>query len=85
MQALLLWTINDFPAYSNLSGYSVKGYNTCLICGENTCSKRLEHMKKICCMGHRQFLSQAHHFCKQKNAFNGEAKHVRALRPLSGM
>ena len=26
LRALLLWTINDFPAYGSLSGYSVKGY-----------------------------------------------------------
>ncbi|KAL5555975.1 hypothetical protein UlMin_038211 [Ulmus minor] len=26
LRALLLWTINDFPAYGNLSGYSIKGY-----------------------------------------------------------
>ena len=41
LRALLLWTINDFPAYGNLSGYSVKGYFACPICGENTCSKKL--------------------------------------------
>ena len=45
-QTLLLWTINDFLAYGNFSGYSVKGYHACPICGENTCSKRLEHGKK---------------------------------------
>ncbi|KAL5554309.1 hypothetical protein UlMin_041710 [Ulmus minor] len=26
LRATLLWTINDFPAYGNLYGYSVKGY-----------------------------------------------------------
>jgi len=35
LRALLLWTINDFPAYGNLSGYSVKGNNACPICEEN--------------------------------------------------
>jgi len=84
LQILLLWTINDFPAYGNLSGYSVKGYLGCPICGENTCSKRLEHGRKICYMGHRRFLPQAHHFRKQKKAFNGEAEHVRAPKPLLG-
>ncbi|KAL5562732.1 hypothetical protein UlMin_032479 [Ulmus minor] len=84
LRALLLWTINDFPAYGNLSGYSVKGYFACPICKENTCSKRLEHGRKICYMGHRRFLPQAHRFRKQKKAFNGEAEHVRAPKPLSG-
>ena len=36
-------------------------------------------------MGHRRFLPQAHRFCKQKKAFNGEAEHVRAPKPLSGV
>ncbi|KAL5579871.1 hypothetical protein UlMin_012313 [Ulmus minor] len=83
LRALLLWTINDFPAYGNLSGYSVKGYFACPICGENTCSKRLEHGRKICYIGHRRFLPQAHRFRKQKKAFNREAEHVRAPKPLS--
>ena len=80
LRALLLWTINDFPVYGNLSGYIVKGYHACPICEENTCSKRLEHGKKICYMGHRRFLQQAHHFCKQKKAFNGEAEHLELPR-----
>ena len=67
-----------------MSGYSVKGYFACPICGENTCSKRLEHGRKIFYMGHRRFLPQAHRFRKQKKAFNGEAEHVRAPKPLSG-
>ncbi|KAL6347804.1 hypothetical protein AAG906_026333 [Vitis piasezkii] len=43
LKAILLWTINDFPAYGNLAGCTVKGYYTCPICGEGTCSKRLKH------------------------------------------
>ena len=35
MRAMLFCTINDFPAYGNLSGYSVKGNHACTItfCG----------------------------------------------------
>jgi len=36
LRALLFCIINDFSAYENLSGYSVKGHHTCLICEENT-------------------------------------------------
>ena len=32
LRAMLFCTINDFPAYGNLSGYSVKGYYACRIC-----------------------------------------------------
>jgi len=30
--AMVFCTINDFPAYENLSGYSVKGHHACPIC-----------------------------------------------------
>ncbi|RVW62174.1 hypothetical protein CK203_062575 [Vitis vinifera] len=43
LKAILLWTINDFPAYGNLAGCTVKGYYACPICGEGTYSKRLKH------------------------------------------
>ena len=36
MFAMLFCTINDFPAYGNLAGYSVKGHKACPICEENT-------------------------------------------------
>ncbi|CAL8150911.1 unnamed protein product [Prunus armeniaca] len=40
LRAALMWTINDFPAYGNLSGCVVKGYKVCPICGDNTPSHR---------------------------------------------
>ncbi|KAL6289116.1 hypothetical protein ACE6H2_006626 [Prunus campanulata] len=40
LRAALLWTINDFPAYGNLSGCVVKGYKACPICGDDTPSHR---------------------------------------------
>ena len=36
LKAILLWTINDFLAYGNLSGCPTKGYYACPICGEET-------------------------------------------------
>ncbi|KAL6550235.1 hypothetical protein OROMI_020723 [Orobanche minor] len=39
--AVLFWTINDFPAYGNLSGSIVKGYNGCPVCLEHTKPHRL--------------------------------------------
>ena len=36
LRTKLLWTINDFPACENLSGYSVKGYKACPVCKEDT-------------------------------------------------
>ncbi|KAL4029966.1 hypothetical protein IC575_008194 [Cucumis melo] len=47
LRAILLWTINDFPAYGNLCGCSVKGFKACPICREETTSIRLQHGKKM--------------------------------------
>ena len=38
MHSMLFCTINDVPAYGNLSGYIVKGHKACPICEENTAS-----------------------------------------------
>ena len=72
LKAILLWTINDFPAYGNLSGCTIKGYCACPICGEGTYSHRLKHGNKNSYTGHRRFLPLNHPFRKQKKAFNGE-------------
>ncbi|GJY22608.1 hypothetical protein Tco_0396266 [Tanacetum coccineum] len=36
MRAMVLWTINDFPARSSLSGWSGQGYRACPTCNEDT-------------------------------------------------
>src|SRR5262245_48795818 len=46
MHAVILWTINDFPAYAMLSGYSTKGYLTCLFCMSETSCMHLRNCKK---------------------------------------
>ena len=56
MHAMLLCTINDFPAYGNLSGYSVKGHYACPICEEGTCYHQLKYGRKTIHLGHRRFL-----------------------------
>jgi len=35
MRAVLMWTINDFPAYRMLSGWSTHGKRACPYCMEN--------------------------------------------------
>nr|GFB84702.1 hypothetical protein [Tanacetum cinerariifolium] len=41
MRAMVLWTINDFPARSSLSGWSGQGYKACPTCNEDTPSNTL--------------------------------------------
>ncbi|RVW28039.1 hypothetical protein CK203_117608, partial [Vitis vinifera] len=84
LKAILLWTINDFPAYGNLSGCTVQGYYACPICGEETNSHWLKHGNKNSYTGHRRFLPCNHPFRKQKKAFNGEQEFRLPPKELTG-
>ncbi|KAL9684621.1 hypothetical protein QQ045_022062 [Rhodiola kirilowii] len=59
MRVMLMCTINDFPAYGNLSGYSIKGYKACPICGEATHSRYLKNCQKNDLHGASAFLTEA--------------------------
>ncbi|KAH1040132.1 hypothetical protein J1N35_041875 [Gossypium stocksii] len=39
LRVALLWSINDFPTYANLSDWSTKGCYACPCCVTQTCSK----------------------------------------------
>ncbi|XP_016165444.1 uncharacterized protein LOC107608064 [Arachis ipaensis] len=77
MQAALLWTINDFPAYSMLFGWSTKGKLACPCCNKNTSSLQLKHSRKIVYMDHRVFLPMDHPWRTNTRSFNGKQE----LRP----
>jgi len=64
MRATLLWTINDFPAYGNLSGWSTHGKKACPVCLEDTTSESIT--SKICFMGARRNLSLRHSWRRSK-------------------
>ncbi|GKC72538.1 hypothetical protein Tco_1118421 [Tanacetum coccineum] len=71
LRASLLWTVNDFPAYANLSGWSTKGRVACPTCANSTHSMWLKHGKKFCYMGHRRWLEENHPYRFQKDRFDG--------------
>ncbi|XP_055961889.1 uncharacterized protein LOC130015557 [Mercurialis annua] len=71
LHASLLWTINDFPAYANLSGWSTKGKLASPCCNKETCSKRLYNGNKQCYMGHRRYLPRKHKWRNDKTSFDG--------------
>ncbi|XP_042387612.1 uncharacterized protein LOC121979689 [Zingiber officinale] len=83
LKAVLLWTINDFPAYGNLSGCTTHGYYACPIYGEDTYAKHLQNGKKMSFAGHRQFLPRFHPYRRQIKEFNGMEELGEAGRPLS--
>ena len=85
LHAMLFCTINDFPAYGNLSGYSVKGHKACPICEEDTASQQLKHGRKTVYLRHRRFLRSHHPYRRLKKAFNGHQEGSGPPTPLTGV
>ncbi|KAK8949046.1 hypothetical protein KSP39_PZI005941 [Platanthera zijinensis] len=84
MRAAVLWTINDFPAYANLSGWSTKGKLACPCCNKDTWYCRLKNGSKMCYMGSRCFLEPNHRWRKDKKSFDGTIEIRPAPKVLSG-
>ncbi|KAJ9560349.1 hypothetical protein OSB04_005509 [Centaurea solstitialis] len=84
LRAMVFCTINDFPAYGNLSGYSTKGAKACPICEDDTHSLRLRNCKKNVFMGHRRSLPRIHPYRKLKKLFDGKTEHGVVRPPLDG-
>ncbi|XP_071739703.1 uncharacterized protein [Rutidosis leptorrhynchoides] len=75
LRACLIWTISDFPAYTNLLGWSTKGKLACPSCHKETKSIRLSNSHKDIFVAHRHWLEMLHAFHFLKDAFDGKAKH----------
>ncbi|KAM3284809.1 hypothetical protein P3S67_023608 [Capsicum chacoense] len=68
----LMWTINDFTAYGNLSGWSTKGKLTCPCCHKDTHSISIRN--KLCYMSHRRFLPMNHPLRRNRVLFDGKVE-----------
>jgi len=66
-----MWTINDFPAYADLSGWPNRGVKACHVCMHSTRSRWLYNGKKFCYMGRRRYLPMDHPWRRNKRAFDG--------------
>ena len=75
LRALLFVTINDWPALSNLSGQSNKGFRACTHCLDETDSMYLKHCKNVVCMGHHQFLFTKHPVKRKGKHWSGQVDH----------
>lgn len=84
LRAVLLWTINDFPAYGNLSGFKVKSENGCPVCEEDLKSIWLSNSKKNVFMHTRMFLPRYHPYRRMKARFNGHIEERKNREPLTG-
>jgi len=78
-------TINDFPAYGNLSGYSVKGHKAFPVCEEDTASQQLKHGRKTVYLRHQKFLRSHHSYRRLKKAFNGHQETSSLPTPLTSV
>ena len=72
LRALLMWTVNDFPAYGLLSGQQVYGYKGCPLCGPETFSEYALLLGKMIYLGGRRYLSENHRFRRARASFNNQ-------------
>ncbi|VVA35509.1 PREDICTED: transposon CACTA En/Spm, partial [Prunus dulcis] len=77
LRAAVMWTVNDFPAYAMVSGWSTKGYMACPVCKEDVTSGW--HAGKVCYLGHRRWLPWDHEWQEKDKEFDGNTE--RRLRP----
>ncbi|XP_050374570.1 uncharacterized protein LOC126792127 [Argentina anserina] len=84
MRAAVMWTINDFPAYAMLSGWSTKGKLACPNCAFSTKCTWLKHGRKPCYLGNRRFLSRDHKYRMFKKPFDGNIELDPPPIPMTG-
>ena len=82
LQAALMWTINDIPAYGMLSAWSKKGYYACPECNYLTPSIWVGN--KIYYVGDRKWLPSDHLLRFQTKLFDGTEEHRSAPLPMTG-
>lgn len=83
MHVALLSTINDFPAYGILSGWSTKGKMACPCCHKKTFSLRLHNCFKHVYLRNRRFLPINHPWRRKRDVFRKKEKGETPM-PLSG-
>ncbi|OMO95192.1 Transposon, En/Spm-like protein [Corchorus capsularis] len=70
MRAALMWTINDFPAYGMLSGWSTAGVLGCPICMEESKASSLPYSRKASYYDcRRAFLPRNHRYRRDRYSF----------------
>nr|GEU49736.1 hypothetical protein [Tanacetum cinerariifolium] len=79
MKVALLWTINDFPARSSLSGWTGQGYFACPTFNKDTLVIRVRGKQAY--VGHIKWLRVSHQRRKKHHTskFNGKVEKGRAL------
>ncbi|XP_035843919.1 uncharacterized protein LOC118490404 [Helianthus annuus] len=84
LRAVVLWTINDYPALGTLCGCPYSGFHGCVVCRKETQCCRLPFSSKQSYAGHRRYLPYNHPFRKQTKAFNGKQEWGTTANPMTG-
>ncbi len=84
LRGMLLWTVNDFPAYGLISGQVTKGHKACPVCGPNVVTRRSKALKKNVYLGHRRNLPMEHQWRRQRSNFDGQTDMRPPPRRMSG-
>ena len=84
LRCMLFITINDYPAYGNLSGQAIKWFNACVQCVDKTASSWLFLCKKMVFMRHRRFLPLKHKYRSFKKKFDNTVEEDLAPPVLIG-
>ncbi|KAI5317911.1 hypothetical protein L3X38_037618 [Prunus dulcis] len=82
LRAAVMWTVNDFPAYAMVSGWSTKGYMACPVCKEDVTSGW--HAGKVCYLGHQRWLPWDHEWREKDKEFDGNTECRLRPREWSG-
>lgn len=85
LRAVVLWTINDYPAFGTLCGCPYGGFNGCVVCRKDTQCSRLAYSAKQSYTGHRKYLPYDHPFRRQTKAFNGKQELEFDKVPMTGL
>ncbi|XP_028061671.1 uncharacterized protein LOC114265135 [Camellia sinensis] len=78
MRAALLWTIHDWPAFGDISGWRTKGHYSCYTCNDEPYFESLR--SKTAYSNHRCYLPDDHPERRKSRAYNG--KHEKRKRSL---
>ena len=82
LQAILMWSIYDFPAYGLLAGQVTKGYRGCTPCGPHVSTRRSKSLGQNVYLSHHRYLAMHHPYKRLKNSFDGEEDHQGPPRVL---
>ncbi|GFS41714.1 ribosomal RNA processing Brix domain protein [Actinidia rufa] len=78
MRAALSWTIHDWPAFGDISGWRTKGHYSCYTCNDEPYFESLR--SKTAYINHRCYLPENHLERRKRVAYNGkQEKRKRSL------